>query len=73
MKKKKYSKPKRYTLIVKVGNNDFKKWRANDLLKFVVFLNKSHSEWRWFNVFCNKSKEQIGNFTKKEPPLSSDI
>lgn len=73
MSKNKYSKPKRYTLIVKVGDDDFKKWKANNLLKFVAFLDKSHSEWRWFNVFCNNSKEQIGSFTKKNPPLSAFI
>jgi hypothetical protein len=68
-----FRKSKKYTLIVKVGGDDFKKWRANDLLKFVRFLDKSHCTWRWFNVFCNKSKQQIGNFTKKNPPSSPHI
>ena len=64
---------KKYTIITKVGNNDFKKWNCNDLLSFTRFLDKSHPNWRWFNVYDKKTKEQIGNYTNRNRPSTKFI
>jgi hypothetical protein len=64
---------KRYTCIVKAGPEKFLKYRLNDLIKFTAFLDRNWSEWRWFNVFDNRSRLQVANFTKKERPASPKI
>lgn len=61
---------RKYNIIVKLGNDDFKKWQTDDLLNFVEFLDKSHSNWRYFNVFCTSSKNQLSNFTQSNRPTS---
>lgn len=67
------NKDKRYTCIVKVSQNQFLKYRLNDLKKFVLFLDTKYPEWRWFNVYSKKTKEQLANFTKNNKPTSSFI
>ena len=71
--KAKYKSKKKYTVIVKTGNADFKKWKVNNLLKFVSFLDKQYKDWRWFNVFCNKEKNQLASFTKSYRPIEPYI
>ena len=61
-------KMKKYNCIVKVGNDKFLKYRLNDLLKFVEFLDKEWSDWRWFNVYDKTTKTQLANFTKEHRP-----
>jgi len=67
---------KKYKVIVKVGNDDFKTWKVNNLIKFTDFLDAQHKEWRWFNVY-NYVKggkgNQVGNFTKNSRPRSAYI
>lgn len=53
--------------IVKVGGTPmgggaFKKWHVNNIQKFIKFLNKDHPTWRYFNVYDNKTKTQVGSF-----------
>lgn len=75
------SEPKRYTAIVKINNNPdgsayCVKYRFNDLLNFVSFLDKQWKDWKWFNVFSNKGmnkRQQIGNFTNRNRPIKSII
>ena len=69
---------KKYKVIVKVSNNQFCKWRCDDLLSLVRFLDKSYPDWRWFNVFDNiessaKYREQVANFTRTKRPVSKVI
>ena len=73
MDAKKTKTNKRYAVIVKVGAVDFKKWRTNDLLKFVIFLDKNHAKWRYFNVFCTKTKLQIASYTSKSRPTEKHV
>jgi len=69
-------RPKRYIAIVKISNNTdgsayCVKYRFDDLLKFVIFLDKNWSDWKWFNVYSNKGADkgsQLGNFTNKNRP-----
>lgn len=67
---------KKYKVIVKVGNDNFKSWKVNNLIKFTDFLDREHKEWRWFNVF-NYVKggkgDQIANFTKNNRPVSAYV
>jgi len=71
--KKTYQKPKKYAVIVKVDAEKFCKWRCNNLLKLVVFLDSKWSDWRYFNVYDNKTKQQIGNYTNKNRPTTPFI
>ena len=64
------SQSKKYKVIAKVGNDKFVKYNCNDLKRFAEFLDKKFPDWRWFNVFCKKSKNQIANFTKNNRPYS---
>jgi len=62
--KKKYTKRKRYKVIIKVPctakcydkkcvncNRNFKKFNCDNLLSLVRFLDTDYPTWRWFNVF----------------------
>ena len=64
---------KLYTIVAKVNNEHFVKYRCSDLLSFTSFLDKSYPGWRWFNVFDKKTKVQIGNFTNKIRPQKKHI
>lgn len=61
---------KKYRVIAKVENERFVKYNCNDLLKFTQFLDRKFPDWRWFNVFDKKTKNQIANFTKNNRPYS---
>ena len=67
---------KKYRVITKVGDDDFKKWKVNNLLKFVAFLNSKHPDWRWFNVYQYQKDgngKQLANYTKKNLPRSAFV
>jgi hypothetical protein len=66
--KQKHKSQKRYTCIAKTGNEKFVKYRLNNLAKFTAFLDRKWPNWRWFNVFDNRTKLQIANFTKNSRP-----
>ena len=64
---------KKYLCVVKIANNEdgsakCLKYHVNNLLKFTDFLDKEHSDWRWYNVYSKKTGEQISNFTKFQRP-----
>jgi hypothetical protein len=75
------NRPKRYIAIVKISNKPdgcayCVKYRFDDLLKFVNFLDKKWSEWKWFNVYSNKGTDkgkQLGNFTNKNRPVRKHL
>ena len=64
---------RKYNVIVKLGEDDFKKWQTDDLLNFVEFLDQKYSNWRYFNVFCSYSKNQLSNFTQSNRPTSKTL
>jgi hypothetical protein len=69
---------KKYKVIVKVGNEQFCKWRCNNLVSFADFLDRDWKDWRYCNVFDNIKdsptyRQQIGSFTKLNRPLSKVI
>lgn len=61
---------RRYTVIAKVGiGNEHYKWRqVTNLLRFTSFLDNKYPNWKYFNVYCSKSKEEIARFTCKDKP-----
>jgi len=59
---------KKYKVIAKVGKDKFVKYNVNNLLLFTQFLDRSYKKWRWFNVYDNKTKNQITNFTVNKRP-----
>ena len=74
---KQKKKPKKYTCIVKIGNNldcsaKCVKYRLDDLFKFCNFLDKQFPNWTWFNVFLKETEKQILNFTKYKRPMGRD-
>lgn len=67
---------KKYKVIAKVDSDKFVKYNVNDLLKFTSFLDRKFENWRWFNVYEYRKKEdglQIGSFTKKNRPTRKYI
>lgn len=64
---------KRYTCIAKVDDEHFVKYRLNDLLKFVAFLDQRWTGWRWFNVYDKRTKQQLASFTNRRRPDRSTI
>lgn len=64
---------KKYTCIVKKGDDTFLKYRLSNLLKFVEFLDKEHAEWRWFNVFDKETKKQLASYTTKKRPQKTVV
>jgi hypothetical protein len=75
------SMAKKYKVIIKINNNPDGsayciKYRVNDLLKLTKFLDKSWTQWKWFNVYSNlgtNKGEQIANFTKNNRPKFGSI
>lgn len=72
---------KKYKAIVKIKNNPdgtayCVKYRFDDLLKFVVFLDEKWVNWKWFNVYSNRDNNksvQIANYTKFKKPTTRNI
>jgi hypothetical protein len=69
--------PKKYVCTVKVGNNPdgtakCLKYRLNDILKFTMFLDRKHPEWKWFNVYSKQTGIQLKSFTKNNRPTGKD-
>lgn len=69
---------KKFRCWVKVGENDFKSWHVNNLLKFTTFLDVKYPNWRFFNVYRNSKSEEKDNvelarFTKNNRPRSAWI
>jgi len=59
--------------IVKISQTQFLKYHVRNLIKFTQFLDKDYPDWRWFNVFDKKTKNQLGNFTKTNRPTAAKI
>ena len=75
--KKTANKPKKYSCIVKIGNNPDKsakcvKYRLNDLLKFSQFLDRKFPTWTYCNVFLKETRKQVSCFTKYRRPVGRD-
>ena len=76
---KKYKK--KYTVITKIGNlpngrADCVKYRVNNLLKYVKFLDEKYKNWTWSNIYSNKGSDkgiQLGSFTKNNRPVKATI
>ena len=64
---------KKYTCVVKAGPERFLRYRINNLVQFTAFLDRQWTDWRWFNVFENRSGVQVANFTKYNKPSQSHI
>ncbi|MHC5077267.1 MAG: hypothetical protein ACYTFM_12690 [Planctomycetota bacterium] len=72
---------KRYVAIVKIGNHpngsaNCIKYKCNDLIGFVSYLDKRWPMWRWFNVYTNFGKfrgKQIACFTNNNRPEKKTI
>ena len=62
-----------YVCIVKVSDKDFVKYHVRNLINFCKFLDSKYPEWRWFNVFNSKTREQIANFTKSNRPSAPRV
>lgn len=56
-----YRRKKKYVVIVNCGKDGFKKWRFDDLSRFLPFLNRSYSNWLWYDLYNNLTKEHIKN------------
>jgi hypothetical protein len=50
---------KKLAIIANCGQAGFKKWRCNELEKFLPFLTKTYPNWSWYEVYNNISKERI--------------
>lgn len=59
---------KRMKVIAKVGPDRFVKYNVDNLLSFTKFLDRSYPDWKWFNVFDKRSREQVSSYTKNHRP-----
>lgn len=59
---------KTFKVVVKISKDKFAKYNVNNLISFTKFLDKKYKDWRWFNVYDKKTKEQITSFTKNNRP-----
>jgi len=64
---------KKYKVIAKVGNENFVKYNVNNLRKFTEFLDKNFKDWRWFNVYDKKTKQQLTSYTKYRRPNNAHL
>jgi hypothetical protein len=72
---------KRYCAIVKINNRlngkaHCVKYRFNDLVNFTLFLDKTWSDWRWYNVYSNlgiNKGSQLASFTKNKRPTTKSL
>jgi len=64
---------RKYKIITKIGNKTdgtahCVKYNTSDLIKFTQFMDTKYPTWRWFNVYCKETGQQVGNFTKNNRP-----
>jgi hypothetical protein len=53
----------KYNCIAFFPNNQPKRWHNVDKLDgFTSFLNKSHADWLYFNVYDGKTKQYLTRF-----------
>jgi len=62
-----------YRIWVKVEADKTVVYRSSDLLNFTRFLNKSYPEWRFFNVYCAETSQQLANYTKNRQPQTKRV
>jgi hypothetical protein len=61
----------KYVCIVKTPDKHLK-YHVNDLIKFTSYLDSKY-DWKYFNVYDKKTRQQIGNFTINNKPTSRRI
>lgn len=72
---------KKYIAIVKIKNNPdgsayCVRYRFDDLLKFTIFLDQKWQEWKWYNVYSNKTEDkgkQLASFSKNNKPKTKSL
>lgn len=62
-----------YRCWVKCKDNQYRTWHTSNLLLFVRFLDKEHSEWRFFNVYDKKTNANLASFTNNNRPTKSQL
>lgn len=62
----------KYVCIVKTSQSHLK-YHVNDLLKFTAFLDDKHRDWKFYNVYDKKTREQIASFTINNRPVKRHI
>ncbi|MFW6218739.1 MAG: hypothetical protein ACOC3S_01330 [Bacteroidota bacterium] len=75
------NKPKKYVAIIKIANNPdgsahCVKYRFNEIMKFMPFLDSKYKDWRWMNVYKNVSPDKgrfLKNFTKNKRPVKNEL
>lgn len=63
-----------YDVIVKAETNTFLKYRnVSNLLTLASFLDINYKNWRYMNVYCKKTKQQLASFTKNNKPQKAKV
>jgi hypothetical protein len=59
----------KYSVIIKVAPNLFLKYNhINSVYLLSNWLDRNYPDWCYMNVFSNKTRLQIANFTKNNKP-----
>jgi hypothetical protein len=59
----------KYSVIVKTASNRYLKYsHVNDVYLLSKWLDRNFNDWTYFNVFSNKTRLQVANFTKYNKP-----
>jgi hypothetical protein len=49
-----------FTGDINIGNKGYVKYRKiNNLQRFNIFLNNKYPEWKFYNLYDNKTKQKI--------------
>jgi hypothetical protein len=62
-----------YIVITKVSREKYIRHHVSNLVNFTAFLDRSFQDWRYMNVFNEKTKKQITSFTKNNRPQTPKI
>ena len=68
------SSKKRYTIIVKVDQDNFIKVPyVKNVVTFTKWLDRIQPSWKYFNVYNDKTRVQVASFTNKNKPKTKCI
>jgi hypothetical protein len=57
---------RKFVIIAKVDNETFVKYRCNDILNCLNFIQKKYSGFRYANIFNKVTRVQINSYTKNK-------
>jgi hypothetical protein len=57
---------RKYSIIAKVGNSMFVKYRCNDIENCLKFIQNKFPDFRYANIYNKLTRVQINSYTKSK-------